>query len=230
MSEIYGNQSPDNIPSYNLSEAAKYLRMAPATLRSWTIGRPYPKLSGEGYFRPLIGLPKGSGTRLSFANLIEAHVLWALRTEHGVPIKAVRTALDYSQRTLKIDRLLLSPQLRTNTGDIFLEKYGQLINLSKSGQLAIKKVLEGYLKRVEWKNDVPTKLYPFLSHTTSDDQRVISINPLVSFGKPVIEKKGISTSIIVNRIDAGESVDDLAADYNLTKSDIELAAVYERAA
>ena len=41
-------------PAYTITEAARYLRLAPATLRSWFIGRSYPKRDGPGYFEPLI--------------------------------------------------------------------------------------------------------------------------------------------------------------------------------
>jgi hypothetical protein len=30
-------------PAYTIAEAARYLKLAPATLRSWFIGRSYPK-------------------------------------------------------------------------------------------------------------------------------------------------------------------------------------------
>ena len=42
--------------------------------------------------------------------------------------------------------------------------------------------------------------------------------------------KGISTAVIVDRIDAGESVETLAEDYDLKPDEIEMAIVYERAA
>jgi DNA-binding transcriptional regulator YiaG len=29
-------------PAYTVAEAARYLKVAPATLRSWFVGRPYP--------------------------------------------------------------------------------------------------------------------------------------------------------------------------------------------
>jgi uncharacterized protein (DUF433 family) len=41
---------------------------------------------------------------------------------------------------------------------------------------------------------------------------------------------GVSTSAIAARIDAGESVDDIAADYDLGLPEIEQAILYERAA
>ncbi len=43
-------------------------------------------------------------------------------------------------------------------------------------------------------------------------------------------RAGVSTGIIAERIDAGETVPDLADDYNLSPSEIEEAIVYERAA
>jgi hypothetical protein len=64
-------------------------------------------------------------------------VLRSLRTEHGVPLVAVRQALAYAQRELKIDQLLLREELCTAGGELFLDRYGELMNLSASGQLEI---------------------------------------------------------------------------------------------
>jgi uncharacterized protein (DUF433 family) len=52
----------------------------------------------------------------------------------------------------------------------------------------------------------------------------------VAFGRPVIASRGIGTGAIAERIDAGESAADLAADYDLTEREIEEAVLYERAA
>ena len=43
-------------------------------------------------------------------------------------------------------------------------------------------------------------------------------------------RRGVSTATIAERIDAGESVEDVAADYDLGQAEIEQAALYERAA
>jgi hypothetical protein len=79
------------------------------------------------------------------SNLIEAHVLRSLRTEHGVPLAAVRQALNYVERELRIDHLLLREELRTSGGALFLERFGELVNLSASGQLAVRKLFEAHL-------------------------------------------------------------------------------------
>jgi uncharacterized protein (DUF433 family) len=59
---------------------------------------------------------------------------------------------------------------------------------------------------------------------------LIAIDPKIAFGRPVVLRKGITTTVIADRIDAGEKVDDLAADYDLKAAEIEQAVVYERAA
>jgi len=216
-------------PAYALAQASRYLKLPSATLRSWVVGRPYPKGGGVGHSRALIHPPKKQPLLLTFWNLIEAHVLRSLRTEHGVSIKAVRQALSYAEKSERIDRLLLHKDLRTNAGKLFLEKYGQLIELSASGQLAMRKLFEAHLKRVEWDEwQFPVRLYPFVPG--EEERRPIAIDPQIAFGRPVVLRAGVSTAVIADRVDAGESPADLADDYNLSLSEIEEAIVYERAA
>lgn len=216
-------------PAYPLSEAARYVRLPQATLRSWVGGREYPARDGRRRFEPLIRPADRDRLILSFNNLVEAHVLRALRTEHGVSIQAVRTALACAEQEFKIERLLLSKELRASAGELFLVQYGQLVNLSRSGQLAMKRLLEAYLKRIEWKTDFPVRLYPFMAAEVSD-ARPIAIDPAVEFGRPILARRSIPTSVIVERIDAGEKVADVAEDYELTEEEVEEAVLYERAA
>lgn len=222
---------PRSAPAYPLTEAARYLRLAPATLRSWCVGRPYPRRGGMAHFRALIRVPDRRKTVLSFENLVEAHVLRALRTQHGVSIKAVRDSIDYAEQALNIDRLLVRRELRAHAGELFLERYGELISLSRSGQLAMKKLLEAYLKRVEWDlSNVPFRLYPFVRSEMEDAPKTIVIDPTIAFGRPVLLKRGVSTRAIADRIDAGEEVREVADDYELEPSEVEEAVLYERAA
>lgn len=218
-------------PAYPLSEAARYLKLPAATLRSWTLGRPYPTAQGRGVFRPIIRPAQTQPPMLSFWNLVEAHVLRALRSEHGVSVDNVRKAVAYAERTLNIERLLLRPELCSDAGRLFLDRYGELINLSASGQLAMHQVLTAHLKRVEWDAErLPIRLHPFVVGDLPSGDMPIAIDPRIAFGRPVVVSQGISTAAIADRIDAGESPADVAADYDLTTEDVERAVVYERAA
>jgi uncharacterized protein (DUF433 family) len=222
---------PRNQQSYPLSEAARYLRLPPATLRSWTVGRPYPTARGEGQFRPLIKPATQEPPVLSFWNLIEAHVLRALRTEHAVSIKAVRQAIDFAERKLQVERLLLSPELSSAAGQLFLDRYGELIHLEPSGQLAMRSLFEAHLKRVEWdQSKFPVRLHPFVGVDLAADKMPIAIDANISFGRPIVASAGVSTAAIAGRIDAGEMPEAVADDYGVTLEEVRLAVVYERAA
>jgi uncharacterized protein (DUF433 family) len=158
-------------------------------------------------------------------------VLRSFRIEHGVSVRALRSALRYAEKELGIDRLLLRPELRASPGKVFLDRYGELIELSASGQLAMRRLLEEHLKRIEWDSTrFPMRLYPFLTAAGPSDDRPIAIDPRIAFGRPVVARRGISTSAIAERLDAGETVDDIASDYELCRTEIERAVVYERAA
>ncbi|WP_425508332.1 DUF433 domain-containing protein [Tahibacter amnicola] len=141
---------------------------------------------------------------------------------------ALRTAIGYAQSAQRIDRLLLSKELRTDAGRLLLERYGELIDLSASGQLAMRRMFNEHLARVEWDEwQFPVRLYPF---TSSGTDRSVAIAADVAFGRPVLARGGITTAAIVDRLDAGESEAEIAADYDLSIEDIEVAALYERAA
>lgn len=221
---------PRERPAYPLAEAARYLRLPVATLRSWIAGRSYPKAGGRAEWARLIQPPSQRPPVLSFSNLVEAHVLRALRTRHGVSVKAVRQALDFAERELDVERLLLSPLLRTSGGEVLLDRYGELISLSQSGQLVMRNILERYLERIEWDpSELPCRLFPLVP-SAAEDRRTIVIDPRISFGRPVVGRKGISTAAIAGRLLAGEDADDVARDYDLRRQEVEDAAIYELAA
>lgn len=217
-------------PAYSITEAGRYLRLSPATLRSWFLGRSYPTARGLSEFEPVLRPARREPPTLSFSNLIEAHVLRSLRTEHGVPLAKVRQALSWAEDELEIENLLLREELRTAGGDLFLDRYGELINLSASGQLAMRRMFDAHLQRVEW-GDLrrPVRLYPFVIAEQLDAKPIV-IDPRISFGRPVIADAFIGTRTLLDRIDAGETVEELAADYEITPGAVEEAIVFERAA
>lgn len=92
-------------------------------------------------------------------------------------------------------------------------------------------MFEEHLRRVEWDEwKFPVRLYPYVDAGQRSAERSIAIDPQVSFGRPVVVRTGVSTAAIADRIDAGESVDTLADDYDLTREEIEQAVLYSRAA
>lgn len=227
---LYGDFAPEEKPRYSVARAAEYLSISPSTLRSWVRGRTYPKGGDIVTWPPVIK----AGNLLSFNNLFEAYVLRALRVDHGVKMAAVRQALDYAEREFGIPRLLLSRELQAAPGNVFLERFGQLINLNLSGQLAAKELLSAVLERVARNpSGLPARIFPAGSYDISSLRlapKLVTIDPAVSFGRPILTSKGIRTAVIVGRIDAGEEPHFVANDYGLTPEEINAAIFYERAA
>ncbi len=213
------------LPAYSIAEAAHYLRMPTATLRSWVLGRYYPIDNGRRFFRPVIELPDRKRPQLSFVNLVEAHVLDAIRRDHEVALKHVRTALSFLARQSPQSKHPLAEQDFVTDGVyLFIDRYGELINISRNGQLAMREVVKAYLERIERdEKGLPTRLFPFTRRRTLDEPRAVVIDPSVSFGRPVLAGTGIPTAVIAERYKAGDSMDDLATDYGRTRLEIEEA-------
>lgn len=202
--------------------------MSETTLKSWVSGRSYPVAGGEKHWNALIHRPSAKDPALSFSNLIEAHVLLALRKQYQVKIRQIRTALDYAREELGVERILLSPQLRVLPGNLFLQRLGELINVGQGGQGAMPEILGAYLERIDWDlAGIPARIFPLTRADHLDAPKVLSIDPRIAFGRPVVERRAIKTSIIAERFRAGESISDLVEDYDLEVFEVEEAIRYE---
>jgi uncharacterized protein (DUF433 family) len=231
----YGTDDPRLLPAYSVAEAAHYLRMPEETLRSWVVGRLYPVSGQSKRSRPLVHLDDPQRRYLSFINLVEAHVLAAIRRRHGVRLPKVRIALDYVRKQFQVERPLIDQAFQTNGLDLFVDRYGEMINASREGQQAMKEILSVYLQRIERDTTgLPIKLYPFTRDTESAtapkrDPRVVVMSPTISFGRPVVAGTGIPVSAIYERYKAGDSVADLARDFRLETGAVEEAIRCEAA-
>lgn len=213
-----------HLASYSIAEAAHYLRIPTTTLRSWVLGRPYTTAQGERFFKPPIEIADLKSRRLSFINLIEAHVLWAIRREHELPLQKVRRAIDFLVKRFGAKHPLATDRFETDGIDLFVSKVADLINASREGQLAMREMLSTHLRRVEWGEEGNVvRLYPFTRKEAKDEPRAIVIDPRVAFGRPVLAGTGIPTAIIAERFKAGEPTDELARDYGRDRSEIEEA-------
>src|SRR3989442_7613892 len=114
------------LPTYTLSEASHYLLIPIATLRSWVVGRYYPVREGRGFFKPPILVPQKNPIMLSFVNLIEAHVLDAVRREFYVTFPKVRSAINYLRREFKSNHPMAEQRIETDGRDLFVRSFGKL--------------------------------------------------------------------------------------------------------
>jgi uncharacterized protein (DUF433 family) len=218
------SQKPSEIPTYTLGEAAHYLLIPLATLRSWTVGRYYPIHGGKRFFNPVIPAAQREPAMLSFVNLIEAHVLDAIRHVYGIELPKVRAAMSFLRREFGSRHPLIEQRIETDGRDLFICSLGKLISASGGGQLVMPELIEAYLRRIEWdEQGIASRLYPFTRKRQLDEPKTVVIDPRVSFGRPVLVGTGVRTAIVAERYKAGESIEDLAKDYGRGRLDIEEA-------
>lgn len=242
IKKIYGGD-PREFPLYGITEASRYLKINKKTLLSWIDGRNYEL--GDGtikWWSPVIHLPDKNKRLLSFYNLVEVHVLSAIRRVHSVQFRKVRSALKYLESLEKnLKHPLATVTFWTNSFDLFIEESGDLICASQYGQMVIREAVAQYLHRIDKDIDLsPFRLYPFSNEISFDTKesnkrpsdlealpKNIVIDPLISFGRPTIAGTGVPTNVIAGRFKAGESIKALVKDYEIEEGQIEEAIEYE---
>jgi len=227
--DIYGGRDPREIPAYRFSDAASYLGVALTTLRAWVKGMNYTNKDGsKGFFKPVFSLPEPDRPLLSYMNLVEAFVLSGLRRKHSIRLDKIRVAIKNLQKEFDTVHPLAEHQFETNGVDLFVREYGQLINVGRDGQLAMREILEQYLTRVEHDpSGKAARLYPFIRLKGTEQPRNVVINPYVSFGKPVIAGTGLPTRVVAERFKAGDSISQIATNYGRKEEEIDDAIRYE---
>jgi uncharacterized protein (DUF433 family) len=218
--EDMADLDPREVPMYWLSEVALFTGVPDSTLKRW-IGQ-------IASFKAIIAPPKDqyqqrhSEARLSFANLLEAHILDATR-KRDIPIGRIRKGLEY----LREQDPTASHPLLTNTfysvpgvRDVFIRTLeGEPINVSRHGQPGFGDILNEHLQRIEWDRTGPVRLMPMRS-----ERVVIDLN--VSGGQPVVRGTGVLATILTGRWHAGDTLEELAHGYQLPLEDVREAVRY----
>lgn len=157
-------------------------------------------------------------------------MLSAIRYQHAIPLPDVRRAVDYLVRQLGWRHPLAAGNFQTDGVSLFVERLGQLINISAPGQIAMREVLTAFLRRIDRdEHGLAIRLYPFSRRPAADaaaldlGPKLVAVDPRVAFGRPVLVGTGVTTSSIAERFDAGESIEALAADYGRPREEIEEA-------
>ena len=216
---------------YTVADAARIVEVPASTLATWAKGyerRPEGrrKVVGEPvitYLEPM--RPKEPS--IPFVGLAEALVLAAVRRS-GVPMQRVRPALAALQREIGIEHALASRRLFTDGAELLFD-YGerrrataegrsalQLV-VVRSGQRVFREVIEEYLRRIEYAADGYAKLIrvPAYEHA-----RVVA-DPERAFGAPIFERGGARVDDVLERFWAGESLDDLSAEFGVPADALE---------
>ena len=211
---------------YSLSEAARFLRVNPSTLRWWLEGG---KRGGKIY-PPVLREESTGSSDLTWYEFIEAG--WLSEYRRHVPLRRLRPLVSALRNEFQVLNPLATIQPFVGAGLTLVRKLQSQLDIPEvlwivvgSGQLMLSKESDSFVKRVEFHRPTGAAgLYIVMPATEP-----VVLNPLKSFGIPTI--RGIRAETLSELALAGDPYDmiiDIYSDYGITQFDIDTAIQFER--
>ena len=214
----------DNFPTrdtYSTAEAARLLRVSPPTLRWWLEGR-------EG--RPPIIRPEPTGSGyVTWGEFVEARFLRGYRKRRN--LQRLRPLIARLREEFGVAYPLATGQpfvgpglertLRTQRAENLPDELAIVYEI-RSGRLVLAPVASQFMERVRFAEEHPRWALRIMPQ--GEDSPVV-IDPEFSFGAPTV--RGIRTEAITGMVDAGESLEEVAADYSLSTAEVKAAVTFE---
>lgn len=205
------------VPIYPATRVARYVGALAGTVRTWFDGRAaHAELPHRGAI-----LPRAGTGRLSFIEMVEAHVLLTLKKGFKLPPKNVRRAMEYLRESNIPLEALAHKNLRADRTHLYLAIKDAMLSLSEGGQYVEHAIIEDGLSRLEFGSDGFASSY---APNFGPHEDLIILTPFQNGGRPTLRHIGVAADAISDRYLAGETVHDLAKDYGV-KSDEILAAI-----
>jgi uncharacterized protein (DUF433 family) len=208
-------------PLYSFAEADRIVRVTPGTSRRWLKGYHF-WYDHERREMPPVTPGLGEQDAVSFVDLMEVAAVSKLRQKR-FSFKRIRQINAYCRLYLKEPRPLVTQKFKVAGRDIFLDDdFDVLVDVGReAGMLAWREVLEPFLEDVEYENELARRWWPL------GKERMVVVDPDYGFGLPVIEGTGVRTEIIAERHRAGDSIDEIAYDFDVTPEQIKDALWWE---
>lgn len=203
------------VPNYQVGEAARYARVSPRTVVDWH----------KAGHRLTLSLRERRAA-LSYMQLIELAVVAAFR-KAGVTLKSIQSTRDYISKQLECDFPFATFRFKADGRRLVMDYAqvegepgrGKLLRPDQDGQLAWEEIL-GRLSEFEYESDGIAVRW----HVTGANSPVV-IDPRVAFGAPNVS--GTPTWILKDRWKSGETIEEIAGDFDLTETDVSKGLEFE---
>ena len=216
-----------DVPLYTVAEAARAVGVPPTTFATWAKGyvrRPASNrvVHGDAVVTALAA--RAGEPSIPFVGLAEGLVLAAVRRS-GVPMQRVRPALSALEKQLGVAHALASRRLYTDGADLLFdyrvrsaegdEMIRQLV-VVRNGQRVFAEVIADYLRRIDYGPDGYARLIRVPAYASE-----VVCDPTRSFGRPIFAHGGARVADVLDRFQAGESLDELSEEFGVPASDLE---------
>lgn len=219
--------------AYTVTQAARLVKTSPQNVRRWLRGYTAPGHSMAPVFSRVSA---DEPVAISFLQLVEIAVVARYRRldsvgQRAVPLDRLRRAHDYARQVLGVAYPFASLELRTQGGHLLhdfavREPGAGTLALDLHGQYVLPFAVDDALQQFDYDEtktppfQMAQRWFPFGRHVP------IVIDPHVSAGRPIVAGTRVSLVIIRDRFTAGESIADLADDFELAPAVVEQALRY----
>ena len=210
------------LPAYRFAEAARLAQTTPQTIARWYRGSAAP-----GHrMRPV--LPSDGGRLLSYLQLVEVAFVADFR-QLGVTLDRLRRAHEYLRKTFQAEFPFAQFRFKTDGVHVLAEFASyrdgalgkRLVVADQAGQLVWPELIADRLQQFDYEDGLAVRWHPRGRETP------ILIDPRVAFGAPTVAGTGVATWIARERFEAGETPEDIEADFGLTQEQLAAALAFE---
>ena len=148
-------------------------------------------------------------------------VINALRNA-GVSLPAINQAQRWLQNETGIERPFATEFLWAGQGESFAEWSEDMVSIRRFGQIAFD-FLQDYLTKVD---DLRFSQSTGMANQWEPQQGIV-LEPQVQFGTPCIKGTRIPTRTLSGMVEAGDSVEWVAAAFGLSQQEVQVACDWE---
>ncbi|WP_187431020.1 hypothetical protein ROLI_034420 [Roseobacter fucihabitans] len=205
---------------YTPRQAARLIGSSPQHVLRWTRGSGPNEPLWHAHYQFI-----DDSTEISFNDLIELRVVEAMRRA-GISLQSIRYAIEIAQDKFDIKKPLASKRFKTDGGEILMEAVeddGEYVSLSRKrpGQKVFREIISQSLRDLEYEGDTVARWRP-------GGHEAVIIDPKRSFGDPLLDEFGISTSILLKEFTHFGDIRYLAKLYEIPNTAIQRAVSFEQ--
>lgn len=202
-----------NDPLLTPKDVARHLRIPESTMYYW--------MGEEAAGEPLVHrvTPEKRGwPSVPFVAVVEAYVLRSLR-DLGLKKSTIREASAEVRRTFRTPYALATQKITTDGVDIFVHYADDELARAGDRQQPLRTVIDDHLHYINW--DVADGFAGSLRLRQYPDVAPVIIDPRFGWGAPVVESTKVPVDAVVDLWFAGESLEDVAYEYDMTREQVE---------
>jgi uncharacterized protein (DUF433 family) len=209
---------------YSLGEAARLTGASPQNARRWFLGYAAP---GHRMLPVFGNQERSEPPRLSFLELIELAVVARFRSSAGsppIPLERLRAAHRFARQELGVEYPFANRKLLVEGGHVLYEferqhpGTGRLV-LDLHGQRVLPGVVLDELQQMDFDDHsgLVLRWFPW------GREAPVVLDPEHGGGRPVIRGTNVRAEVIRARFNSGESVQELAEDFDIGVPAVEAA-------